>query len=77
MNFINESTKQTPLDVDFRSAGLYLFHNVLLLCNWANDTFSNSKDVFNQDTFASSQTLSRKYLFVCFLIYHNRLYLRN
>jgi hypothetical protein len=64
MNFENESTKPTLEERDFRNDGLLIFNNILFLCNWANDTFSNAKTVFYQDNFVTSQALSRMYLLI-------------
>ena len=61
MNFENGSTKQTLANSDFRTDGLLIFNNVLFLCNWANETFSNAKTVFNQDNFVSAEVFSRMY----------------
>jgi hypothetical protein len=58
---------QNVADADFRDTGSYIFYDILILCQVANNTIANAVDVFNTDLFIGSQTLTRMYIWNIFI----------
>jgi hypothetical protein len=58
MNFANSSEIPSLPEDDFRYIGLYVFYNLLSLCQIASNTIDMATAVFVPDEFVTAQAVS-------------------